>query len=69
MADSRKSPQSDYEALELLKQHGIINKDMTWDKIEETSKRIGLNQVGDFKEAWNFIVKNKWIYKDDNPAA
>jgi hypothetical protein len=54
-------PLSKYEALDLLKEHGIVNKDMTWEKIEEISKTLALNNDGPVALAWYFVVKDKMV--------
>jgi hypothetical protein len=58
-------PKSDDEALKLMIEHGIINKGMTWAKIEEISKKIGISTGGSEPGKWCCIVKGKFIYRDD----
>jgi hypothetical protein len=60
-------PQSDDEALELMKKHGIINKDMTWEKIAQIAESEGLATRGGGTSAmkWSFWVKGKFIHRDD----
>jgi hypothetical protein len=53
------------QALKLLKDHGIVNKDITWEKLEQVSKRLGSGGGSPWAAKWCFIVKGKNIYQDD----
>lgn len=76
-AASARPPQTDDEALDLLKSTGIVREDMTWDRMEAISRELGFNKTstrmsggssgssGGSTRAWTLIVKGKWIWKDD----
>lgn len=53
------------QALKLLKDHGIVNKNVTWEKLEEVSRRLGSGGGSPWAARWTFIVKGKHIYQDD----
>lgn len=66
--DAREAPPTtDEEALALLKRNGIVSPNMTWPKMEAIAAKLGLNGSGPEGAAnrWTFIVKGKWIYRDD----
>jgi hypothetical protein len=58
-------PPSDDEALKLMIEHGIITKGMTWEKIDEASKKIGTPKGDNQAGRWSFWVKGKFINRDD----
>ena len=53
------------EALRLMKEQGIINKDVTWARMEEVSRRLGSGGGNPWIYKWCVIVKNKFVYRDD----
>ena len=65
---SRGKELSPDQALQLMKEHGIINRNVTWEKLEEVSRLVGSGGGKPWVYKWCVIVKGKFIYRDDAKA-
>jgi hypothetical protein len=53
------------QALQMLKEHGIINRDVTFERMEAVSRQLGSGGGQPWAYKWCLIVKGKFCYRDD----